>query len=61
MKRDELRAAGWRSVEDGDIPPLNQTVEFARDEQVWRQENFLARWSSFNPYFNIYGLWWREV
>jgi hypothetical protein len=48
-------------VEDGDIPPLNQTVEFARDEKVWRQENFFCRWRDFNPYFNACGLWWREV
>lgn len=61
MTCEEFRAEGWHSVEEWDIPPYDETVEFARDEKVYRQAPWFGRWRHLPPELNVAGLWWRST
>ncbi len=60
MKVQELHEEGWRAVER-EIPPVAETVEFARDEEVCRQPPWFGRWQDLDPACNVAGLWWRRA
>jgi hypothetical protein len=59
MTRQEFRDEGWHSVEAGELPPLHQTVEFAREACVHVQAPWFGEWSQLPAEFNAAGLWWR--
>jgi hypothetical protein len=60
MRADEFKAEGWHSIDEHDIPPIDEMVEFARDERVYSSAPWFGRWRDFRPEFNVAGLWWRR-
>lgn len=61
MTADELQAEGWHSVMAGQIPAFGHTVEFAREQRVYKQPPWFGKWEEIQPEANVYGLWWRYV
>jgi len=61
MNVTEFRMEGWHSVNARELPPRDETVEFARDENVYRQPSWFGKWCDLPLEFNVAGLWWREV
>lgn len=60
MTPTEFCNEGWHSVESLDLPPIDEMVEFARDENVHRQLSWFGKWSQLPQAFNVAGLWWRK-
>lgn len=59
MTHEQLISEGWRSIEVGDLPPRDEIVEFAQDEQTIMRDNWHGTWAALPPSLNIAGLWWR--